>query len=317
MKRIQVAVGVIQRNGKFLIGQRLVKDSYFEKWEFPGGKLDNGEDPLSALKRELAEELNIIVHSAQPLIHIEHDYPDRSVSLHVFLVDEFSGEPIGAEGQALRWVKARECKEIDFLQANDPIVNAVSLPSQLFITDMRKFGVEHTLQVLNNIQCKSTSSNLDAYADFAIQVRECDASESQLTSYLQMLKNVCKEQFVFLNGSPELAEKIGFDGVHLNTHRAKEYSSRDHLPDFWVGVSCHDIQQLEHAQKIADFALLSPVNATKSHPEQQGMGWLEFQRKVKNVGLPCYALGGMSLNDANKARSFGAQGTAAISSVWQ
>lgn len=342
MSRIQVAVGVIQQGDYVLIGQRLVKDQYFGKWEFPGGKINSDESPLAALKRELSEELGIEVQSTRPLIYLEHDYPDRHVSLHVFWVDRFSGEQRfsehffseqrfseqrfsekleGAEGQALKWVKPLDCKKMDFLQANDAIINAVSLPKQIWITDIQRFGLEQTVSVIEKAVSQNAAQNLthnDSCPNktFAIQLRENDASESQLASYLRKLRKVCDDQLIFLNGSPELAEHLGFDGVQLNSHRAKEYENRQQLPDFWVAVSCHDAQQLQHAEHIADFALLSPIQPTKSHPDQKGIGWQQFESLVKTVKLPCYGLGGMKKTDIGVACVHGGQGIAAISSVW-
>jgi len=126
MKTLQVAVGVlINARKQVLIGQRTVKDRYYQKWEFPGGKLEPGEQPSDALTRELAEELGITVHTAEPLIELRHQYPDRDVHLFVFRVTEYSGTPQGQERQALQWTSVAELENIDFLSGNTKIVEAL------------------------------------------------------------------------------------------------------------------------------------------------------------------------------------------------
>ena len=126
MKRIQVAVGVVfSPNGEVLVGQRVVRDMYFAKWEFPGGKLEAGESVESALKREFAEEVGIAIQHSEPLLLLDHDYPDRQVRLHVHIVQRYHGEVQALEGQALKWVALPELDDLDFLQGNQPIIDAL------------------------------------------------------------------------------------------------------------------------------------------------------------------------------------------------
>ena len=123
MKRIEVAVGIVFNNKRqVLVGQRVVKDQYYKKWEFPGGKLEQNESAEDALIRELKEELSIDVKNFSDLMLVDHDYPDRQVRLHVFVVDRFSNEIDAAEGQAIRWVEIDQLNSLDFLQGNDVII---------------------------------------------------------------------------------------------------------------------------------------------------------------------------------------------------
>ena len=128
MKRINVAVGIILNSqGQVLIGQRLAEDAYFQKWEFPGGKLEKGESAKVALKRELNEELGIVVNDSQKFMTLEHDYPDREVRLYVRLVNTYSGEISRQEGQALQWLSPNRLTELDFLKGNQPIIDKLLL----------------------------------------------------------------------------------------------------------------------------------------------------------------------------------------------
>lgn len=126
MKRIDVAVGVLfDAQGKVLIGQRVVQDNYYQKWEFPGGKLEVGELPEQALIREFREEVGIIIFSSEKFMIVKHDYPDRLVTLHVQLIHDYQGEIIPMEGQALKWVELEDLGSIDFLKGNQVIVKAL------------------------------------------------------------------------------------------------------------------------------------------------------------------------------------------------
>jgi len=126
MKRIEVAVGVLfNSQGKVLIGQRIVKDNYYQKWEFPGGKLEEGELPQAALEREFLEEIGIEISLSEDFMVLEHDYPDRHVKLYVQLIKSYLGEVSAMEGQALKWVELEELADIDFLKGNQKITQAL------------------------------------------------------------------------------------------------------------------------------------------------------------------------------------------------
>ena len=126
MKRIEVAVGVLfNENDEILIGQRTVKDKYYQKWEFPGGKLENGESPEAALVREFSEEVGVVIDASERFMVINHDYPDRHVRLHVQIIENYSQPVRSMEGQALQWVALNELSSIDFLQGNRAIVEAL------------------------------------------------------------------------------------------------------------------------------------------------------------------------------------------------
>jgi 8-oxo-dGTP diphosphatase len=130
MKRIEVAVGVVYNlQGLVLVGQRIVNDMYFQKWEFPGGKLEAGETVEQALNREFQEETGIRILSSRPLMLVEHDYPDRHVRLHVHTISHFEGSGESKEGQALKWVSLQELSKLDFLQGNQVILERLQAPT--------------------------------------------------------------------------------------------------------------------------------------------------------------------------------------------
>jgi len=119
---LHVAVGVILRQQQVLLAKRAAGKHQANRWEFPGGKLEQGESVLSALGRELQEEIGITVTSAEPLMQLSHDYPEREVLLDIYLVTAFAGEPHGAEGQPLLWVPVQQLNTLALPDANQPIV---------------------------------------------------------------------------------------------------------------------------------------------------------------------------------------------------
>ncbi len=125
---LKVVAGVLTNSsGEVLINQRTRPARFAGQWEFPGGKIEHGETLHQALVRELKEELGIAVLASTPLIAITHDYPHATVELNVRNIAEYSGTPIGAEGQAIRWVRPDDLHEVNFLEANGPIIDAVRM----------------------------------------------------------------------------------------------------------------------------------------------------------------------------------------------
>ena len=122
---------------------------------------------------------------------------------------------------------------------------------------------------------------------------------------------------ILLNGSPTLAAELGFDGVHLNGRRLAHLKERPLGAEFWVGASCHDRDDLQRARDLGlDFAVLSPVLPTRSHPGSPILGWSGFAELVNEAGLPVYALGGLNGDDIGHARQAGGQGIAGIRAFW-
>jgi 8-oxo-dGTP diphosphatase len=125
--RLQVVAGILyDAEGRVLLAQRPAGKFMAGKWEFPGGKLQAGETESAALKRELAEELGVEVLECAALLRLEHQYPDRQVSLSVWSVGHYSGSAQGLEGQALRWVAPAALFGEDLLPADWPIVDVLN-----------------------------------------------------------------------------------------------------------------------------------------------------------------------------------------------
>src|SRR5512135_519578 len=120
-----VAGALFDLDGRVLIAQRPVGKSLAGRWEFPGGKLHDGEDAYAGLVRELREELAVEIESAERLIRYVHRYPDRVVRLDLWRVTSWAGVPRGLDGQAIKWVRPLDLAREDILEADRPMIEAL------------------------------------------------------------------------------------------------------------------------------------------------------------------------------------------------
>lgn len=308
---VHVAAAVLSdAGGRVLVARRAGNAHQGGLWEFPGGKVDSGEDVQSALRREIEEEIGVVVESARPLIRVSHDYPDRSVLLDVWKVTCWRGEPRGLEGQEIDWASPEVLPGRDFPAADVPIVAAVRLPEYCAITPAPSGAFEPFLQRLNRLTARGVR---------LVQLRARELDEHTFAALARAATRICERQGaqLIVNGEPRLAIAVGADGVHLPSARLKSLSSRPLNESFWVGASCHDALELEHAARIgADFALLSPVRATPGHGEGPLLGWEGFRALADKARIPVYALGGLGPQDLETAWAHGAQGVAGIRGFW-
>ena len=304
MPGIDVAVGVVRdKAGRVLIARRKAGVHQGGLWEFPGGKFEQAEDDVQALNRELFEELNIKPVNSSPLIKINFAYPECHVRLHVREVRDFEGEPIGREGQECKWVAVQELDAYEFPAANRAIVSAIKLGRHYAI-----IGGNDSQQVMHNLE-----SALEQGANL-IQLRVKELNESDAEEILRAVRGRCHELGVeyLLNSQMPVQRDLG-EGVHLASFDLMGLNQRPESSGF-VAASCHNLQELRKAEQLAlDFAVLSPVMETVSHPEAKVLGWQQFAEWVAEVYIPVFALGGMVREDYKKAIACGAQGIAGIS----
>ncbi len=124
MLHIVVAV-IYNKNNQILIAQRAKGKHQAGKWEFPGGKVEQGESAQQALKRELDEELGIEILNAKTLVQIRHHYKELSVFLDAYTVKDWQGEAYGKEGQIIRWIDQNTLQNYSFPVANKAIFKAL------------------------------------------------------------------------------------------------------------------------------------------------------------------------------------------------
>jgi mutator protein MutT len=168
-----------------LIAQRPPGKHLAGYWEFPGGKLTAGEARPLGLARELSEELGISISKPRPLIRVRHTYDYGEVLIDMWVVKQFSGEALGLEGQALRWVSQEELEAIELLPADGPIVAALRLPETLVETSTQfyvvgELGGPDAGGRLRGVWCSGMADAMagsDAGADFLVLRDELSHAE--------------------------------------------------------------------------------------------------------------------------------------------
>ncbi len=318
-KIVEVSAAVLQRpDGSFLLAQRPADKIWAGYWEFPGGKVEPGETAHHALVRELREELGIEVQTAYPWLTRVFTYPHATVRLNFFRVTEWSGELHPHEGQQFAWQKnppqppfakvGSRCSVSPILPANAPILRALELPTLYAISNAAELGTE---EFITRLQAK-----LDAGLRL-VQLREKHLARDELRALAQRVVALAHARGakVLLNGDVELAQEVGADGVQLTSAQLANLTERPAVD--WCAASCHNAEELRRAEALGcDFALLSPVLPTKSHPGAQHLGWDNFAAIAAGAAIPVYALGGLTDGDMRTAWIRGAHGIALLRQAW-
>lgn len=300
---VKVVAAVIQRQDNILIALR--PDHLHEggKWEFPGGKQERAESAEAALCRELKEELGITPTSYRRLIAVNHQYPEKHVSLDVWLVTEFLGEPEGKEGQRVEWVDKAQLSSYTFPAANYPIIKAVHLPACCVITSPET--------QVSQIADRSFQDEILIVRFPSLSAADYSSVASKVVEYRQ------KGQKVMLTSQMSEVQALGADGLHMNSRRLMATDHLEARSDQWLSAACHNQEELEKAVALGlDFVLLSPVRPTTTHPQADPLGWTQFARLVRGCNLPVFALGGVKPGDLQQAWRSGAQGVAGIGAFW-
>ena len=168
-----------------MIAQRPAGTHMAGACEFPGGKLENGEERRAALSRELHEEIGIVISTPRPLIRLRHAYPHKEVFLDIWAVRHYRGEPHGLEGQAVRWCTQAELESVELLPADGPIVAALRLPEKLQALATQHYVVGASAEPdpegrLRGVLCSGLSDAMaanDAGANFVVLRRELPHGE--------------------------------------------------------------------------------------------------------------------------------------------
>ena len=313
---VHVAVAVIvNENDEVCISLRHKDAHQGDLWEFPGGKVEQEETVEQALIREIYEELNIDIIGSRPLITITHKYPDKTVCLHVRKVLSYHGVAAGVEGQQVKWLPLHQLSENEFPAANSPIIKSLQLPEKYLITggfiDNQDF-IKKLDNALNSdiklVQLRLKNDNQKDYSQAQVLV-ETAASLCRHNGAKLML-NISDAYVDVID-----LKKLNFAGFHADSRTLMRLTHRPAGQLF--SASCHNKEELLKAQQVrADFAVLSPVKKTASHPDAKATGWQQFASLIENISMPVYALGGVSENDMENAWLHGGQGVAAISAFW-
>ena len=293
---VDVAAAVILRaDGAFLLACRPPGKVYAGWWEFPGGKVDEGELEADALARELREELGINVRKACPWITRVFTYEHATVRLHFFRVTAWDGEPSPQEGQRIAWQRLDAPMLEPMLPANAPVLASLALPEEYAIT-----GADTTI------------AEVEARLRGGLRLlRLRGMAVGRQADRLAIAELAKTHGARVLGGAADALEGVHFTSAELAVLPSRPASGL-------CAASCHDRRELERAMALGmDFAVLGPVNPTATHPGAKTVGWEGFAAIARGSSIPVYAIGGLQRSDLPQARAAGAHGVAMIRGAWR
>ncbi len=290
---VDVAIAILIHRGKILVGWREEQQHQGGKHEFPGGKVEQGETPEEACRREIYEEVGIGLKDWHQFDYIHHEYDDIIVNLHLFH-SYVPDELLNLIHQPWAWYTRDQLLHLNFPKANKNIIKRLYWP--------------HLIKISNTL---STVESSDALLYWRIEEFEPQYIE-QLTALDEgQRSSLIINVDIWHQLSPELQKQI--KTVHLKQSQLMNL----HKGDLTVGVryiaACHDAVSLKQAQQIGcDAVFISPVKPTKTHPEAVALGWERFSDLAQNSQIPVFALGGVHPDDLATAQQHGAYGLAGI-----
>lgn len=307
---IDVAIGILQRDGEVCLSLRQKHQHLADLWEFPGGKMEAGESAEQALQREFQEELGVETGQWRKLMVVPWHYEAVSVRLHVYTTGDFSGEPHGNEGQLVEWCPMNQLHNRSFPDANKGILLALKLPT----TFLTIGGFEDDDDCLKRFE--SALKNGVRLAQFKSKGL-AEKAFVELAKKLILLAHEYDAKLL-LNADPEVLKSLPeADGIQLSSSQAKNYRKRPIAENKLFSVSTHSLSDMESAMEIeADILQLSPIKYTSAHPDIDPIGWQGMVEMIDEVAIPVYALGGMKLEDVEEATANGAQGVVLTKGLW-
>ncbi|HET6603618.1 MAG TPA: Nudix family hydrolase [Xanthomonadaceae bacterium] len=307
---IHVVAAVIEdARGRILLTRRTRVRDLAGLWEFPGGKVDPGEAPEHALARELHEELGIEFSSCEPLIRVPHAYDHKRIVLDVYRVTGVRGVPRSRERQALAWSPPHRLSRYPMPGADRPVVAALCLPAHYAIT-AEPDRDDPDAWLTDVAACADALAGGDVLLQ--LRIKSLPDAERRRLIEAAVETQAPHRELILINADVSLAQRLRC-GVHLTAAQLAAAQGRPLPATRLVAAACHDANELATAEALRlDFAVLSPVAATPSHPDAPVLGWTGFAAARERTTLPVYALGGLTRAQLPEARQHGAQGIAGI-----
>ncbi len=298
-KTTEVAVGVVLRpDGAVLLADRPAGKPYAGYWEFPGGKIEPGEDVQAALARELHEELGIDIGVSLPWFTFEYDYPHAYVRLHFRRVFDWRGTPHAREGQQLAFFNPAGDVPQPLLPAAIPALRWLTLPTLCLRSDVQQLGLAAFIE------------ELDARLAGGLRLlwlHEPALPERDLIALADTVTARCHAHGAqVLVSQATIATSAQVDGLVLTAAALAETVARPEAR--WVGAVVDGDSALQHARRLGcDFVIAEPVLPT---PQMQSpaLGWHGFSALAAQAAMPVYAAGGLAIADMQHAQHAGAHG---------
>lgn len=292
---VDVAIAILIHRGKILVGWREEQQHQGGKHEFPGGKVEQGETPEEACRREIYEEVGIGLKDWHQFDYIHHEYDDIIVNLHLFH-SYVPDELLNLIHQPWAWYTREQLLHLNFPKANKDIIKRLYWP--------------HFIKISPTLAPVENDDTLVYWRFEKDSFDQVDLEKLALLDTKQLSKLIVNVD-VWHKLKPEL--KTHIKTVHLKQSQLMSL----HKGDLEVGVrfiaACHDAVSLQHAQQIGcDAVFISPVKPTTTHPEAVALGWERFADLAQNSQIPVFALGGVHPDDLAIAQQHGAYGLAGI-----
>ena len=302
---IECSIALIKNDIGYLFSERR-KEPFINYYEFPGGKIEESENPEECLLRECHEELDIQVNKNVYHGNITHLYKSLSVKLHIFEVIEYSGEIKSQEKQSLLYINPFTSNHL-FLASTIRIQNRFKLRELFYITPINFDSISDKLENINN------SNSFIRLRSFGYSISNYILAAQKLT------------QFCFKNNIPLIVDKkfsnnlgdINVDGIHFTSEDLNQMSNYKHIrkKNLIYSASCHNLNDVIIANKHNfDFIILSPVISEKYG--KNILGWENFQIISHISNMPVFALGGIKISDLELCKRFNGFGVSGISDFW-
>ncbi|MBJ9984827.1 NUDIX domain-containing protein [Acinetobacter sp. S40] len=290
---IDIAIGLLLHHGKVLVGWREAKQHQGNKYEFPGGKVESGESPEDACRREIYEEVGIGIKQWYAFDRIQHEYEDIIVYLHLFYA-YVPDDLLTLIQQPWTWYHRDQLMQLNFPKANDTILQ------RLFWSHFIKIG--------------DKLSEFQPHADSLFYWR-VDAEQFQR----DVLHTYSADDLTKLILNDEHYQQLSDDlkplikTLHLKQHQLMQFKKGDlELGKRYI-AACHDLVALQHAEQIGcEAVFVSPIQPTQTHPHTKALGWTQLEEWSKQSQVLVFALGGLHPNDLAQAQLHGAYGIAGI-----
>ena len=292
--KIDVAIALLLYRGQVLVGWREAKQHQGNKYEFPGGKVDVGEQPIEACRREIREEVGIDVTDWHPCRMICHDYDDLTVNLHVFHACVTTAQ-LNDIQTAWTWYSREALTDLNFPQANAVLI--------------RHLYWQHYIKISSTLSDQATLSH-DHLLYWRVEPHQAVLSQLNRLSefdFAQLIVNITIWQQLSANQQQYVA------AVHLKQQQLMQLQQGDLVTGIRYIAACHDLASAQHAQAIGcDAIFVSPIQTTTTHHDATPLGWQGLADIAEQIHLPIFALGGMQAHDFAHAQQHGAYGLAGI-----
>lgn len=296
---VNVAAGVLMRgDGCILLAQRPQGTSSAGHWEFPGGKIDAGENEVQAVRREVEEEVGVTVDATVPWLVYTHAYPDKDVRLHIYRITAWHGTPHGKENQRVSWQDPAALTVSPMLPAYGPALRALQLP-----------------EVVATVVADSLPrADLLDRADLAMRaglrvliLREGRMVPTQFLQLARQLTDMARRHGARVHVEAGRAQpgQGAFGGIHLCSCLMPGLVGPP-SNGVW-SASCRSVEHLEKAARMgADLATVTPAVS----PGSERPDWSAVTAMIQRSALPVFVAGDVDLDDLAASHRAGAHGIA-------